>query len=62
MKVINRGTICCDRCGCKLYDFVEFEDANGGLDGDITHKYCGYSDYVCNDCHVEIENENKGEE
>ena len=50
LKIINKGTICCERCGSPIYDYVEFDNGRGGLDGEITHEYCRYKNDICQDC------------
>lgn len=62
MKIVNRGTIECKRCGCRLYDYVEFENGRGGIDGDITKEYTPYSGELCMDCVNEIEFEEEEKE
>lgn len=61
-KIVNHGTICCEKCGNPLYDYVEYDDCRGGVDGEITHEYCRYEDDMCEDCRLEEESEEEGEE
>lgn len=50
MKVVNKGTMYCERCGTPIYDFVEYEDGHGGTDGEITYEYCRNKNDICQDC------------
>ena len=61
MNVISSGTKCCERCGTPLYDFYEYDDGHGGIDGEITHEYCSYEDDICQDCLAEESEEEETE-